>query len=98
MSVTVKKTKKTGCSTQRARYVITLPFGITKDFISKCKKNGFIDSPKHTNAGLLYLKMGHIALSGSLCVKYITAVCSLKDEEACENEINSVVKVLNDIV
>ena len=97
MSASVKKTKKKGCN-RKARYVITLPFGVTRDFISKCKKHGFIDSPKHTKAGLLYLKKGHLSLSGSLCVKFITVVCSLDKEQECENEINSAVKVLNDIV
>ncbi|HUU87197.1 MAG TPA: hypothetical protein VMX17_05515 [Candidatus Glassbacteria bacterium] len=97
MSVSVKKTKKKGCN-RKARYVITLPFGVTKEFISKCKKNGFIDSPKHTKAGLLYLRKGHLSLSGSLCIKYITVVCSINREKECENEINSLVKLLNDIV
>lgn len=97
MSVSLKKIKKKGCN-HTARYTITLPYGVNKAFISKCKKNGFIDSAKHTSAGLLFLKKGNVILSGSLCVKYITATCSIKDVQKCENEINTVVSLLADII
>lgn len=93
--IAVKAIKEKGCN-RKARFVITLPFGVTREFISKCKKAGFIDSPKHTQAGLLYLKMGTVILTGALCVKRVSATCS--DESDCENKINSVVKLLNGIV
>lgn len=76
------------------RVGISFPSGITRDFIELCKKNGFVDNPKHTKAGLLYIQKGLITISGSLCLKNATLFCPKKQ---CEKEIDEVLMLLDSL-
>jgi hypothetical protein len=86
------------CGDKGTKINISFPVGVTKEFINACKAVGFIDYEQYTRAGLLYICKGSITISGALCLRNASILCSNKDSKICEKEIDNVIAILEKIL